>query len=245
MAAPLFEMVELEPELRAATLVEREWLTPGYLRFRLEGEPLRDFTAPGADDHVRLFFPPAEVRPQSLDQWREFPSREYTPVTAAPDLGSVEFEVVVHGDGPGSSWAAGAPLGSSAGVAGPRRTMRAMAEPDHWFLAGDESAFPAIRRFLQGRRASTPATVLLAVQPVNRDLAALIDRRGVDLEVIEGGSAALGERLAALTPADRPLGSVLAFVAGKSSLVSEGRDLLGRRWGLPQEATIVKGYWRD
>ena len=41
--------------------------------------------APGADDHVRLFLaPPGSAAPPTPEQWREFDSREYTPVDNDP-----------------------------------------------------------------------------------------------------------------------------------------------------------------
>ena len=59
LTAPVvFQSVPLETELRPAELVQRDWLTPGYVRLRFAGEALRSFHAPGADDHVRLFLAP-------------------------------------------------------------------------------------------------------------------------------------------------------------------------------------------
>ena len=99
-----FETVPVESALRPVSLVSREWLTDGYLRLRLAGPQLVGFNSPGADDHVRIFFaPPDLAAPAAPESWREFDSREYTPLNFGDDW--VEFDFVVHGDGPGSTWA--------------------------------------------------------------------------------------------------------------------------------------------
>ena len=239
-----FDMITLEPALRPATLSERDWLTSGYVRLRLSGPALRGFTAPGADDHVRIFFgPDGAPAPAILEQWREFPSREYTPVAADPEAGWVDFDVVIHGEGPGSTWAAEAPIGAPAAIAGPRRTHAVTGEPDAWFLAGDETAVPAINRFLKLRRPESPARVILEVAEENA-LVPIHIEHGAHLTVLVRGEDDLTETLSRLGESDRPQGSVLGFVAGEAGVVPAARALLLDRWGLPEEAVIVKGYWR-
>lgn len=239
-----FETVPLDTALRPAELVSRQWLTPGYVRVRLEGEQLRGFHAPGADDHVRLFFVPADVPlPATPEEWRELPSREYTPLNADPVAGWVEFDLVVHGDGPGSAWAATAPHGSRVAVAGPRRSNAITGDPDAWFLAGDETAIPAITRFLRTRRPGTPARVILEVAPEN-ELVPLPSDADTQVTVLVRGADSLADTLAALGEGDRPEGSVLGFVAAESTVVPIARTLLLEHWALPPEAVITKGYWR-
>lgn len=239
-----FATVPLETALRPAELVARNWLTPGYLRLRVAGEALRGFQAPGADDHVRIFFAPADgPAPATPEEWRELPSREYTPVHADADAGWVEFDLVVHGDGPGSAWAAQAPLGARVAVAGPRRSNAVTGAPDTWFLAGDETAVPAISRFLRARDPGSGARVIVEVAPENELVPIPVDPR-VQLTVLVRGADSLAETLAALGEADRPQGSMLAFVAAESAVVPIARTLLLERWALPPEAVIAKGYWR-
>lgn len=239
-----FETVPLDTALRPAELVSREWLTRGYVRVRLEGDRLRGFHAPGADDHVRLFFASADgPLPATPEEWRELPSREYTPLNADPVAGWVEFDLVVHGDGPGSEWAATAPAGSRVAVAGPRRSNAITGDPDAWFLAGDETAIPAITRFLRSRRPGTPARVIVEVAPEN-ELVPLPSDAGTHVTVLVRGADSLADTLAALGESDRPEGSVLGFVAAESAVVPIARTLLLEHWALPPEAVITKGYWR-
>lgn len=243
-ATAAFETVPLETALRPATLEAREWLTPGYVRLRLTGEALRDFDAPGADDHVRIFFAPVEGPvPGTPEQWRELPSREYTPVVADATAGWVEFDFVVHGEGPGSAWAAEAPLGAAVAVAGPRRSNAVSGEPDAWFLAGDETAVPAINRFLQHRRPGTPARVIVEAAAENA-LVPITTDASTHLTVLVRGEDSLPDTLSRLGESDRPEGAVLGFVAAEAGVVPAARALLLDRWELPAEAVITKGYWR-
>ena len=239
-----FQTVPLESTLRSASLLSRTWLTPAYVRIRLTGPELHGFTAPGADDHVRLFLaPPGSAAPPTPEQWREFDSREYTPVDNDPEAGWVDFDFLVHAVGTGSEWAANARLGSVCAIGGPRRSNAIAGEPDVLFLAGDETAIPAISRFLRQRRPGMPARVLVEVSKDNVQVPLPIDE-ATDLTVLVRPGEPLAEALAGLTAGDRPVGNVLAFVAAESAVVPVARELLGERWGIPAVALIVKGYWR-
>lgn len=239
-----FETVPLNSALRPAVLFSRHWLTPGYVRLRLAGPQLRGFIAPGADDHVRLFLaPPGSPAPPALEQWREFDSREYTPLASDADAGWVDLDLMVNTGGAGAIWAATAPVGSVAAVGGPRRSNLVAGDPDALFLAGDETAIPAISRFLRQRRPGTPARVLVEVAEENREVPLPIDD-ATDLTVLVRPEQTLPGALAALTAKDRPAGNVLGFVAAEAAVVPVARELLQERWELPSEAVIVKGYWR-
>lgn len=240
-----FQTVPLESTLRSASLLSRTWLTPAYVRVRLSGPELRGFTAPGADDHVRLFLaPPGSAAPPTPEQWREFDSREYTPVANDPYAGWIDFDLLVHAVGTGSEWATNARLGSVCAIAGPRRSNAIAGEPDALFLAGDETAVPAITRFLRQRRPGTPARVLVEVSQDNVHVPLPVDD-DTELTVLVRPGESLVEVLGGLGASDRPAGNVLAFVAAESAVVPVARDLLQDRWGIPSEAVIVKGYWRQ
>jgi len=240
-----FQTAPLESTLRSASLLSRTWLTPVYVRVRVAGPELRGFTAPGADDHVRLFLaPPGSAAPPAPEQWREFDSREYTPVDNDPEAGWIDFDLLVHAVGTGSEWAASAPLGSVCAIGGPRRSNTVAGEPDALFLAGDETAIPAITRFLRQRRPGMPARVVVEVSQDNVQVPLPVDD-ATDLTVLVRPGESLVETLAGLEATDRPIGNVLAFVAAESVVVPVARELLQERWGIPSEALIVKGYWRQ
>lgn len=232
---------------RRAVLAERTELTDRYLRVRLAGEDLRGFTSPGADDHIRVFFPPAGQTPTSVTGLREAPSREYTPLAWDADAGVLELEFVRHdGDGVGAMWAWQAPIGSVVGVGGPRGSTVFQGRPDAWFLAGDETAIPAIRRFLSMAGSDATGHVLIEVSDSGREVP-IEHPAGVLLEYVhrEGIPAtdALINRIEKFTVDDRPAGDVFVFMAAERSIVKPGRALACDRWGIDPDKTIIKGYW--
>jgi NADPH-dependent ferric siderophore reductase len=235
------ERQPLELRFRLATLASREWLAPHYVRVRVVGDDLNGFDSRGSDDHMRLFFPAGPT--SSIDELRESPSREYTPLAWGP--GWLDIEFAVHGDhGVAAPWAAKAPIGSPVGVGGPRGSAVLTGSPGSWLLAGDETAIPAIRRFAALLPADVPARVLIEVENTEAELA--IDAP-VAVEWIHRGDApagsALGAALTALTEAERIGDDAFCFIAAEQSIVKPGRALL-ERWGIASSAAIVKGYWK-
>ncbi len=234
------ERLGLDLRFRSVTLAQREWLAPNYLRVRLKGADLQGFGSPGADDHMRLFFADG---PGSVERMRSAPSREYTPLAWGEDWLDVEF--VVHGDeGVAAPWAATAPLGSFVGVGGPRGSAVVTGQPGSWFLIGDETAIPAIRRFAALIPVGVPARVVIEVVSAQHEVAI---ESPVEVEWLHRGDDAaasvLIEFLGDLGEADAPGEDPFCFIAAEQSIVKPGRALL-ERWGVDPAKAVVKGYWK-
>lgn len=237
------EREAMELRFRITRLASREWVAPDYVRVRLRGDDLVGFAPTGVDDHIRIFLTGTE-EPESIEALRALPSREFTPLEWDDDWLDLEF--AVHGDeGVAGVWAATAPIGSVAGVGGPRGSMHIEGAPDGWLLAGDETAVPQIRRYLELVPAGAPARVLVEVADADHEIP--IDSP-VDVTYVHRGDAPHGEPLSqaldALTAGDRPAGSVFGFVAAEQGVVKPARALLCDRWGLSTDDIVVKGYWK-
>ncbi|GAA1636667.1 siderophore-interacting protein [Microbacterium flavum] len=257
---------------RRVRLAARRWLTPTYVRVRLAGPELRGFDSPGADDHIRVFFPDAEAA--TIDELRAAPSREYTPLAWGEDEagdGWLDLEFAIHGiqphgghgghggpggpggaDGVAAAWAATAEIGAPAGIGGPRGSMTICGRPDAWLLAGDETAVPAMRRFAHRMDAAAVGRILVEVPDAAHELP--IDAPpGVAVEQLHragrGGDArpggALAARLDELGTTERPAGDVFAFVAAEQAIVKTARRVLLDRWSLDADRIVVKGYWKN
>lgn len=239
----------LDLRFRHARLAARQWITPGYVRIRVDGPDLRGFASPGADDHIRLFFPDAP--PASVDELRAAPSREYTPLDWDADAGWLDLEFVLHaaedGAGVAAPWAETAEIGAPIGVGGPRGSLVLTGRPDGWLLAGDETAVPAIRRFTHLMDDDAVGRIVVEVPDAAHELAVPAPP-GVVVEQVHRGDrpagSVLADRLDALAEVDRPSGDVFAFVAAEQTIVRHGRELLTRRWGLSADRFVVKGYWK-
>ncbi|WP_405373926.1 MULTISPECIES: siderophore-interacting protein [unclassified Microbacterium] len=247
-SAPSFrlERQPLDLRFRRVTLTRRVWETPAYVRVRLEGADLTGFTSLGSDDHMRLFFPPAATDDDAA--LRAAPSREYTPLAWDADAGWLDVEFAVHGDtGVAAPWAATAPIGAQIAVGGPRGSMVISGRPDAWFLAGDETAVPAIRRFAALMDDHAVGRIVIEVTDAAHELPVTAPR-GVDVSVVHRGAETPGVALAALLDAlgvdERPEGELFGFVAAEQGIVKAGRSLLLERWGAASDQVVVKGYWK-
>ncbi|OYX59239.1 MAG: hypothetical protein B7Y93_00910 [Micrococcales bacterium 32-70-13] len=143
------------------------------------------------------------------------------------------------------AWTAQAPLGSPAVVMGPKGSVVMSGAPGEVVLAGDDSALPAVRRYLRMLGPSVTGHLLLET---GFDVSALGIEPPAGLRVSiltpdpQRPSAALAEALAALpAPAD-PL-ERFVFACGEQSLVAPARATLAA-WGIDVERAVVKGYWK-
>src|SRR5699024_11326711 len=118
------------------------------------------------------FFPDPQTgelhAPRLVDGMLERPSgptfaRDYTPLVSA--AGELELDFVIHGDqGPATRWASQVTEGAELVVAGPRGSMLPPENADWYVLGGDETALPAISRWLQALPPAADVTVLAEVQ---------------------------------------------------------------------------------
>jgi NADPH-dependent ferric siderophore reductase len=237
----------LDLRFRSAILAERAWENDAYIRLRLRGNEFVGFDSPGSDDHLRLFFPEGPVR--SVEEMRAAPSREYTPLAWGDDWLDIEF--AIHGApgdrGVAAEWAATAALGATVGVGGPRGSMLIEGTPDAWFLAGDETAVPAMRRFAATMAADAVGEIVVEVTDARHALPIDVPP-GVRLVHVlrdgRPGGTALAERLDAIPAHARPAGDIFAFIASEQSIVKPARALLIDRWGREPERIVAKGYWK-
>lgn len=238
---------------RTATLQKREWLSPSYVRLRLAVDELNGLRSTGPDDHIRLFFTDRNNGSSSVGSTV---NREFTPVAWNESDSSVDLEFVVHaGDGVAGSWGGYAPLGSTLEIGGPRGSLTINGQPNWWFLAGDESALPVIRRFVRAMGASAVGLVIIEVADASHELPLAVPS-GVTVrwvhrtDMISGyaqarPTAALIAALDELWLADRPEGaSGFVFIGAEQSVVKPGRALAIDRWGVDEGNTIIKGYWK-
>ncbi|MFD5440867.1 siderophore-interacting protein [Streptomyces tendae] len=248
--------------LRRVTVRRVLDVTPRMRRVVLGGEQLGAFTrdgmdhpafaAPGFDDHVKLILASdGDVRaalPAQLPHGIEWTpaenrlTRDYTPRRVDPAAGEVDLDFVTHGDGPAAAWARAARVGDELWFVGPKSSLRLPERPDWILLAGDETALPAIGRFLDERPVDAPAHVLVTVaDDAARQKLALREGDTVRWVLAEPGDAAALE--AAVRALPLPAGEGYAWAAAESRALLPVRRYLGRECGMPKERLNVTGYW--
>lgn len=152
------------------------------------------------------------------------------------------IDAVLHGHGPGSSWAEQLQVGDLVRFLGPRGRLE-LADAD-WLLAvTDEAGLPAIAALAEAAEPARPMTVLA-------EIADLAERYPLPSGITEvqwlprnGRPAGRPDLLgAALDRWQLPAGTGYGYLLGESRAVVGLRDQLGRR-GLAREAVYAKGYW--
>lgn len=247
---------------RRLTVLRTSRVTPRMLRVTLGGDELRAFhrdgldlaafQSPGFDDHVKLIFAPGGDLTRALPRqladtidWPAAPEREtrdYTPRRFDPVAGELDLDFVIHGAGPAASWAGRASAGDELHLAGPKSTVVLPDGIDWVLLAGDETALPAIARFLEERPVEAPVRVVIELgDPAARQELALRDGDTIEWLVTAPGDAPrLAEAVRAL---DWWPGRPYAWAAAESRALLPLRRLLGREREVPKSHTNITGYW--
>ncbi|MBB3094590.1 NADPH-dependent ferric siderophore reductase [Actinoplanes campanulatus] len=216
--------------------------------FHAHGLDLPAWTSEGFDDHVKFFFAaPGADRPvlprqeiASLD-WPagERPiAKDYTPHGITAD--GVDFDFVRHGSGPAATWAEHAKPGDTVWMAGPKMSLSHPAGADVIVAAGDETALPALRRWLHEMPAGTRAHVFIEIADDSRrqELPTAAD---AEITWLSGGSPTLDEAVRALPWPD---GVVFAWVAGEAGAIRPLRRYLRVERELPASQVEITGYWK-
>lgn len=239
-------------EIRLLTVTAVEDLTPSLRRITLTG-PLERFESDGPDDHVKLIFPfPGKTEVElpelgergiSRDATRP-PMRDYTPRSFDAAAGELVIDIVVHGDGPGATWAAGAVPGTTVGQVGPRGSAVIDGTPDWFLLGADETGIPSIARRLEELGGDVRAIVRIEVDGPDDELQ-LPSGAGIDVSWLHRGDRTPGEALVeAVRAVELPPGDGFAWVATEAAAARTLRAHLREERGLPKAATKITGYWK-
>jgi len=234
-------------------VLRSERLTPHMQRVVVGGDALHGFLSAAPDDHVKLFFPNRAGRivmptlgpdgPVFPEGEEPSPMRDYTPRRYDEARGELTIDFVLHGDGPASSWAAQAAPGQALGLGGPRGSMVVAADFDAYVLAGDETALPAIGRWLEEMPAGTRVEAFIEL-PSADDRQALHTQADVHIHWLER-SGAPGARLEAAVREHAPAaGDVYYWIATESRRARALRRFLAEERGIPKEWLKATGYWK-
>ena len=197
--------------------------------------------SPGSDD---LVVPTWKGNEFLLPDGRRPAIRTFTPRRVRADDPELDLEIVVHGGGVASTWAAAAEPGREAAISGPGRGYAVDREAPAFLLAGDETALPAISQLLEVLPHGTPVHVLVEVADPSARVA-LTDHPRATVEWCDlAPGAAPGDALvAAVRRADLPEG-VRVWGAGEAAAVQRIRRHLFEDRGLARAQASVRGYWK-
>lgn len=251
-----------------ATVARTDRISPNFVRVTLAG--LDDLEARGADHWCRLFFTrqgqdilELPTRTTEIGWYLQYLAtpkarrpwvRAYTVRDARPDVGEVDIDFVIHGDGDGSI----GPAARFALDAQPGHRVGFLDQgvgftPDHphdWtLLIGDETALPAIAGICRSLPATARGVAIIEI-PTAGDRQEFPAPPGIEITWIRRDEAPQdhgrpGElALRALMTATLPDGDVHAHAIGESALATGARRHLVQDRGVPKRHVDFVGYWR-
>jgi NADPH-dependent ferric siderophore reductase len=222
-------------------------LSPHMWRVTFEGPDLTDFVWPGPAAHLKLVFPEPGQHTVPLPEPDVRPtSRTYTPRRFDAATHRLDIDFVLHGEGPGSTWAARAGTGDQLVMMGPARGYDIDTNAAWYVIAADESALPATETLLEALPPKTSASVFVEVASADdiRSLAGITnaDVRWLTYPVDRNrpGSALLG----ALSEFVWPNGDGRIYVGCEAVAVRRIRHMLLETAGIEKSWMTTRGYWR-
>lgn len=231
-------------------------ITPSTVRVTLGGPDLDGFCEQAPTDHVKLCFAHdgAELPVEPVvvnDTWMDAPvepiTRDYTVRHYRRDARELDVDMVLHGSGVGSTWAERARPGMRLGVLGPRGSEVLPMVHDWYLLAAEETALPALARWLEKLPAGV-RVIAFAEVPGPEDEQTFRTATDLSLTWLHRGTTPAGhsdliER--AIRAAELPTdGLGFAWVAGEATSLKPVRRYLRRELGLAKEQVDVDGYWK-
>ncbi len=241
---------------RTLQVLRTEALTPHMRRIVLGGPELEGFHSGAPDDHIKLFFANAEGQvvtpamtpdgPRLPEGALPSPMRDYTPRHHDAAAGELTIDFVLHGEGPASGWAGAARPGDTLVMGGPRGSFVVAGDYDRYVLLGDETALPAIGRWLEEMPASRQAEVFIEIAgPDERqDLRSVAHARVHWLErgaTPAADSTRLEEALRTLAPAE---GDTFYWIAAESRRARTMRKFVEDTLGVDKDSIRATGYWK-
>lgn len=256
MAAHTNTQLRRDPRLRSVQVLRCEAITPHMRRIVFGGSDLAGFQSDAPDDHVKLFFPNADgafVLPTMTPEGPRYeegalpsPARDYTPRDFDPQSGELSIDFVLHGEGVASSWAARAQPGDPLKLGDPRGSFLVADDYDHYVLIGDETALPAIGRWLEAMPADMHAQVFIEIADAAERQELLseaevrvnwLERNGFDA----ASSTLLEDSLRDYEPED---GDTFYWIGAESMRARAMRKFLEEHLGVDKEWVRAKGYWK-
>ena len=242
---------------RRVTVTSVSKVSPRLVSVLVTGDDIDGFAGAAPTSHLKLFLPPAGADRLLLPEqgadggqaWNHDESlrpviRTYTPRRYDPATKTLEIQVVLHGAGPASEWAQRVRAGDEVAVGGPGGRFALDEQAARWWIAGDDSALPAVGTLLDALPRTATARVHLEVEDAG-DVVELPSPAAVSVTWHHrDGSGQFGAALhQAARDADFADGTKI-WVACESGAMRDIRRYLTRERGIPVGQLVTRGYWR-
>lgn len=242
------------PQLRPVTVAAIRYMSPYMARVTVAGPELSGFELREPAASIRLLVPSSGTSHLVIPEWNgnefllpggERPViRTFTPRRFDPDTLQLDIDIVIHAGGATSAWVAEARPGNPAAVTNPGRGYRIDHDAPAYFLAGDETAIPAIGQLLEQLPETASVQVVIEIaHPEGQFELPNHPQAEVEWTVKETGSSPGTALINAIRAAAIERRSRI-WVAGEAgSLVAVRKNLFEER-GLERSRVTVRGYWK-
>lgn len=252
--------------LRRLTVRRSYDLSPGMRRVELEGEELREaerggyaiprFVSEGFDDEIKLFFPDPETGelslPEQRDRFIDWPrdprpeSRTYTVRGFDAEAGVLTLDFARHVRGVATDWADRCAPGAEMHIAGPKMAWLHPEGADWLLIGGDDTALPAIARWLECMPGTAQGVVFIEVPDAAHELP-IRHPEGIELRWLHRGEVPAARStllIDAVLAEPWRAGDPFCWFAGETGVLRPIRTYLRSEQGLPRERVEVTGYWK-
>jgi len=240
------------PPLRRVEVVRAKHRTPHLVRVTVGGSELEAFEPGLPAASVRLLLPRGGEL--EVPEWggnvfvhtdgTRATMRTLTPLRFDPDRPELDLEIVLHGDGPLSAWAAAAAPGDPTALSGPGRGYTIDPAVGTYVLAGDESALPAISTLLAAMPPDARITVLAEVTHPDARLG-LPAHPGAEVRWLDRTAGVRpGEALVTAVQQAEIATDARVWAAGEAASMQRIRKHLADERDHPRAHCTVRGYWK-
>lgn len=230
------------PTPRTLIVKRSHRLTPNMLRVTIGGPELAGFPDGQVGGYIKLMLPPS--RPDGKPTVRTYTIRNQR-------SGELDIDFVLHADakgqaGPATRWALSAEPGDAIGVGGPGAAKPLPPGFDHYLVAGDMTALPAISTNLKALPPNAKGFVALEIQDA-ADRQDLVVPRAMEIRWLVNPHP--GKRPELLEESLRsfgwPEGRVYGWAACEFSAMTRLRAYLREEQGLGPDALYLSSYWKS
>lgn len=237
---------------RRAEVVSVERIAPRLMSVRVGGEAFDGFRIEAPTSHIKVFLPAPgqaepllpEYAPDGVtwpDEGERPAVRTYTPRRFDESARTLEVQFVLHGVGPASDWAERATAGDRLAIGGPGGRFVLDQSVERWWIAGDESAIPAIGTLLDALPADAVADVHVEVAGADDEIELPTAAKATVTWHHRRAPEAWGEEL---YDAARDVDGGQVWVACEAAAMRRiRRYLIGDRQ-VPAASLTTRGYWR-
>lgn len=246
--------------MRTVEVRRVEHPTPRLARVTLAGPDLAGFTSRAPAEHIKVFFPgPGETEPPKTVPGPDGPtfppdiprplSRTYTPRRFDPEALELQVDFVLHGDGPGASWARQAKVGDRVVIAGPGGGYQRPPGLAWLVIGGDETSLPAIGMVLATLPANVRVRLFVEVHDAAEEQllesAATLDVTWLHQHAKHGDTTVAGQLLeGAIRDLTLPEGAGQVWIACEATAMRRIRAHLLHERRLTLAQMYTRGYWQ-